>query len=268
MCYVLFSIVATNPTHVRMGFCFFVYVLYGSFFSCRILAGCYLRHTLLRGVIMKNIAAVVFDFDGVIVDSIPWVHLAMHKTFEHYKLPALSLSEMCNKVRYPLDEWFLARGVGVSKEEAIHRYRTFAQEVTNNQTEKTALVPGVKQLIEALVERKVPRYIVSASQASIIEDLLAHHGLKAHFDGVYAGAYSKHTTLRDIAAMYGAHPNRIAFIDDWHPGVIDGVLAGCFTVGFAREGYTSSDVLLEAGAHVTVPSHDDLLRVLDGFETP
>ncbi len=124
---------------------------------------------------------VVFDFDGVIADSVG----SIFEWFQHaskvfgIELPINSISELKQSFFEPYPEFYKFLGFNWERDlDAIF------EEYTNyHSTHPAQLVEGIDSVLRSLSElRNVKLAIVSSNVQSVLEDNLSYHELDKHFD--------------------------------------------------------------------------------------
>jgi len=197
-------------------------------------------------------AAVVFDCDGVLVDS--------------ERLNNEVFAELATRAGVPTTfAESVARYMGRSTaesladlERALGRPVDFAFEeeyvrlVTERQGGGLLPVPGVVALLDALDAAGVARCVASSGTPAEIEFRLAVTGLDEYFGNhVYsASMVSRGKPAPDLflhaAAGLGVPPGTCALVEDSPYGVAGGVAAGMTVIGYAA--LASAGELREAGA--------------------
>lgn len=194
---------------------------------------------------------IIFDCDGVLVDSEPISNRIM--------------AEMLTDAGLPMDledcyEHFMGRTMSdcVNILAARFRHRVaddFVEAVRRRTLDALATevepVPGVAAVLEDL---GVPLCVASSGQLVKMRTTLRRTGLMHHFDdnlfsaaGMGRGKPHPDIFLHAAAAM-GAEPAACAVIEDSAAGVEAGVAAGMTVFGYAA--LTGPERLAAAGAHV------------------
>lgn len=196
---------------------------------------------------------VIFDMDGVLVDSEPIANRILHKYLSALGMP-LGLDEMTRTLiglstpawRRLVEDRF---GV-VMTDEQVARQK---EEVHEAYKTELRPVPGVEQAILAL---RQPRCVASSSPPETIAVSLRLTGLDRHFGGnlFSASMVARGKPHPDIflhaAREMGHAPARTAVVEDTVTGVTAGVAAGMKVFGYAGASYSDPDALARAGATV------------------
>lgn len=139
-------------------------------------------------VVRCHLAAVIFDFDGLIIDSETPEYLAWKTVYARYGLD------------FPLASWLLNVGRNDSPFDPLGPFRAADSPISPEgaaalwRAEHDLLVrdflhpmPGVESLLEALHRSGLRTAVASSSQIARVRGLLADLGLRAQFDAVAAG---------------------------------------------------------------------------------
>lgn len=133
------------------------------------------------------IEAVIFDMDGLLVDSEPWWRVAETNVFGKLsKAPSEADFErmMGNRIQEVIRQWY-----------ERHPWKNFdpeetrlmiVSEVNRLVIENAALLPGVEQCIRFFKDKKMPVVLASSSPLLLIEQLTKHYGIYDSFDAVFS----------------------------------------------------------------------------------
>ncbi|SME90133.1 HAD family hydrolase [Pseudobacteriovorax antillogorgiicola] len=213
----------------------------------------------------KNLAAVLFDFDGVVVDSMP-AHLQAWKiAYEELfneTLSAEDLDRLVGKSTKVISGILAARmNKGLLSDELAQRKIMALQGLIAD----VALLPGVRETFQSLHSQKIPFGIVSNASREFIGGLLMAHDLdvpfflgiedytkpKPHPQPYFLGAEKAGFTFSD-------YKNIMVFEDSVH-GLKAALGASMIGVGVTTQ--HSADVLAGVGAHHTCAHLDEALAL-------
>lgn len=187
--------------------------------------------------------AVIFDMDGVLVDSEPY-HLAIEKR-------QIDLNKL------PLTEEEHHRYIGVASDvmwRDIALHYTLPQDVEalieQNKTEsirffsaleQVPLMPGVRQVLEELQHMGIPLAVASSSFPEIIELILEKTGLRGYFLQVVsskeAGKSKPDPDVFLLAARkLGIAPSACVVVEDSFNGIKAAKAAGMRCIAYAGPG--------------------------------
>lgn len=165
------------------------------------------------------IKIIIFDFDGVIVESVDIKTLAFGKLFENKG----------NKIKREVISYHLAN-TGVSRFEKIkYIYRKILREKLDKQTFKklcerfsrlvvddVVAAPYVKGAEEFLRsnKKKYIFYVISATPQGEIEEIIRRRGLTSFFKNVYGAPYKKAEVIKRIIKKEVVAPDETVFVGD------------------------------------------------------
>lgn len=217
--------------------------------------------------------AIVFDFDGVIVDSEPGANEVLARALTEIGLPttpAESLARYCGH-RWSdcivMIEGQLGRKVPEGFVDALVA-RGKAKFL-----ETLPVIHGVGDFLGDHAHRA--RAIASSNEADWLALCLERIGLGHHFgDHVYsASGLERGKPHPDVYLMVadrlGVRPERALVIEDSATGVAAGAAAGMKVVGLLAGGHVGNghdEQLREAGAHHLVHSYAELARLIAELE--
>lgn len=206
--------------------------------------------------------AVIFDMDGVIVNSEPFYVEVEQANFrqlglnisveEHqtYQGTATDLMWKLVKERHNLTEP-LDKLVEMSNSLVTPFF---------NSLETIEPMPGVAKIIKGLSNEAVPLALASSSYADVIEIILRKTRLKPYFDVVVdsklAGASKPEPDIFLLAAAkLNVAPDKCIVIEDSTNGIRAAKRAGMYCIAFAGPGSELQD---QSGADEIISSFSDL----------
>ena len=217
---------------------------------------------------MNKIAAVVFDLDGTLLDTLEDLGDAVNRVLADRGYPA-----------HPMDayRYFVGDGSAVLIERALPEsargtdvYReclaAFMADYDKSWKVKTRLYDGISEMLDGLTARGIDMAILSNKShgftVACVRDLLSKWQFKAVFglrDDVPrkpdpAGAF-------EISRLLETVPDRMLYLGDTGIDMCTAVSAGMFPVG-ALWGFRSRNELLENGARALIANPVELLGLL------
>lgn len=212
---------------------------------------------------IKGITAVIFDMDGVIVNSEPIHEQAFHEVMRQIGWDGkhnLNFKDYIGKSDYELWKDFIKKySPKESFEELIEMKR--ARVIERLKSDKP-FFPGVVELIERLHTRFLLG-LASGSEKKVIETVLVVGNLRRFFRAVVSsGDVYKGKPSPDIflltARLMGANPAETCVIEDSRPGIQAGLHAGMKVVAVTNT--HSPDELKDA--HYIVSDYRELGKLL------
>ncbi len=215
---------------------------------------------------ITNLQAVIFDMDGVIVDSISIHEEAERLTFRAFGLdvPSDAWRDFHGKTAYDIMRTAVARyGQPHHDMQTLVAYRTAT--VVRLSQGGVQLIPGADEFIRKARHAFRKLAITTSSNRQVLDAVLGTHGLERYFDAIVTGDDITHgkpdpepyiVTLQKL----GAEARTTLVIEDADNGVISAKGAGCYVAGLMSQ--LDAPTLLAAGADLVCASYADLATAL------
>lgn len=211
---------------------------------------------------------VVFDFDGVIVDSHP-VHTRTWKKFLQLMGREVSDQDLCYVLDGRTREDIIRHFFGELDAKTVTDYGHRKEQMFRDEAVRVQLVRGLERFLAGLDAAGLAMAIASSGSRSRVNFLLDHLGLARRFpvvvtaDDVTRGKPDPALFLQ-AAANLRINPADLLAFEDAASGVRAATAAGMKCVGVASNG--SSSLLLDAGAtHVVKDFRFISQSKLEGF---
>ncbi|MXZ62609.1 MAG: HAD family phosphatase [Chloroflexi bacterium] len=219
------------------------------------------QHPTERGRprVSQTIEAVIFDLDGVLVDSEPLHWRASHRLFAPHKLTMEEYEPFVGLAIEPYMAWAREHfGLEASVEELTQRY----SEAVTAEIEAGPIPPldGARELIAAARARGLHVGLCSQSIADWVYPTLRAAGLDGSFDAVVTGddverAKPEPDIYLHAARLLGVAPAACVAVEDSPAGVRSAADAGMVVV---QSRQASSAAEPQSGAHLVVGSLRDV----------
>jgi len=210
----------------------------------------------------RQVAAVIWDMDGVLVDSEPHHVKLEKKLFEELGLD-IAEEEHLSYMGKPADKMWEEikelKGVAASLEVLNERHRMVAEKYFS-EIKDIKPVDGLVDVLEELKGRGLPMAVASSSLRSVIDIILKKTGLEKYFDVIVSredvkeGKPSPDIFLH-AASLLNAGPEECIVIEDSSNGIKAAKAAGMFCVAFTGTGDGNADT---SSADVEIRSLRDL----------
>lgn len=206
--------------------------------------------------------AIIFDMDGVIIDSEEQHNRAARQVFQAHGVT--------------VDQDYHSRFVGSSTQNLVH---TSIQELGLNVTEETLLkemnqekkkihaeegypsLPGIIDVIKQLSYEKIKLAIASSSSLNDIKETTKALGIRKYFHCLVSSSQVEHPkpapdTFELALRELGVNASEALVIEDSHSGILAAIEAGISCVGFynpnsGQQDLGKADVLLESFEGIT-----------------
>jgi beta-phosphoglucomutase len=198
---------------------------------------------------------VVFDFDGVIVDS----HAVHQRAWRRF-LESVGTSVSDEQLRFVLDgrkrDDILRHFLGNLDSDKLHEYGHQKEQIFRSEAANVQVIEGLLAFLEDLEEARLLLGIASSGSRSRVEFLLGRLALRQRFrvvvtgDEVESGKPNPELFLR-AAQDLQIDPTELVVLEDAFSGVKAAKAAGMRCVGIAQA--DGASILFDAGADHVVP---------------
>ncbi len=177
------------------------------------------------------IKAVIYDMDGLLIDSEPFWREAETKVFQSIGLPfnhSMCRQTMGMRIDQVVEYWHrIFNWVSPSVEEVT---RNIIEELIALVKKDGKLLPGVLQSIEYFKSHQIPLSIASSSTMEIIEAVVDTLDIRHHFDIIHSAEFEKYgkphpQVFLTTAEKLNTHPENCLVFEDSKHGMIAGLSA-------------------------------------------
>jgi len=165
------------------------------------------------------LSCIVFDCDGVILESVPVKTRAFARVAAPFGAKAVERLLMHHKAhggvsRYTKFEWLYREVLGreITQDELEELGRRYA-EIAFEEVCRCELVPGVEAVLKRW-QGRVPMYICSGAPHEELNLILKGRGLDQYFAGIYGFPPAKAELLRGIIKRAGVDPATAVMVGD------------------------------------------------------
>ncbi len=182
--------------------------------------------------------AVIFDMDGVIIDSNPYHKISLRQFCEKYGF-RLSDEELIKKIYGRTNKEWIANLFGNLSKEELSRYgeekESLFREIFKNDIRA---LDGLPEFLEKLKQKNIPIAIGTSAPRSNVDFVLEHTNLGEYFSVILDEADVEHgkpnpEIYLKVASRLGYEPSRCIVFEDSLSGVESARRAGAKVVGVA-----------------------------------
>jgi phosphoglycolate phosphatase-like HAD superfamily hydrolase len=163
------------------------------------------------------IRAAVFDFDGVVLESVEIKTVAFRRLFaDHPEGGRMVEYHLANGgvSRFEKFRWFYeeVRGEAITEAVSLELGDRFS-ELVLDEVRRCEFVPGARELLERLTG-EIPLFVASGTPEDELRGIVEHRGLGGLFAGVFGSPATKAQILRQIMADRGLAAAELVFVGD------------------------------------------------------
>ena len=176
------------------------------------------------------IKAIIFDFDGVLIESAAIKTDAFREVFSRWpdqvdKIIAYHIKNM-GISRFVKFKYFYENVLNKPYSEAVGAEMGIQfSEIVKNKVKQAPFVTGTKEFIEMNFE-KYFLYIASGTPEKELLDIISSRGLDKYFRGIFGTPASKHEIIMRILESYHLQRQEAIFVGDAESDQIAAMSAG------------------------------------------
>lgn len=168
---------------------------------------------------MKQIKAVIFDFDGVILDSANIKTVAFLELFDEYPEHQKAIKDYHIKhqgiTRYKKFEWIYTELLNKAyNNEVKERLGKEFSALVFEKIMKTDPIPGAIEFLEIIRENNMPAFIASGTPDHELNQIVASRDLTKYFQAIYGSDISKEEAIDRIAKEEDLEYSELLFVGD------------------------------------------------------
>jgi HAD superfamily hydrolase (TIGR01662 family) len=219
-----------------------------------------------------KVAAVIFDLDGTLIDSIDIYFLIVEKALERLKLPAVSRSRILEAAESEEFKWelVLPQDVLNHKEKIIDKAWTVINEIAPQMfADNLDLIRGVEGIVENLSSNGLKIGLVTSTQSQYFETKmqpLKNAGVAELFEAIVTSDdVEKRKPAPDpliaCAQQLDIKPGNCVYVGDTASDIKAGKAAGMRTIGVLT-GFDDYEILEAENPDAIIDDLQNLLEVI------
>lgn len=165
----------------------------------------------------RPVAAVIWDFNGTLIDDLEPVVAAVNTQLTKRDLPAVSAERYREVFGFPVEDYYRRLGLEFETETIAELAADFFEEYTPR-LRGSALHRGVVEVLRQLEARGLRQFVLSAMEQGMLETMLSHFEIDQHFEGIYGLAHqeadSKVSRGQELLGDFGIDPTTALLIGD------------------------------------------------------
>ena len=219
---------------------------------------------ILCGSGVKPVAGVIFDMDGVILDTEKlygrfWQEAAIALGYPMTHRQALGMRSLNRQAGQEKLESYFGPGISHSQVRS-KRIELMDAYIAQHGVE---LLPGVREILAFLKQRGIATAIATSSPMERVERYLRPYGVLSRFDALCSGydvprGKPEPDIYLKAAAMIGLPPEKCLAVEDSPAGILSASRAGCMPVFVPDQDRADEDTKELLYAHA-----DSLLDLID-----
>lgn len=211
----------------------------------------------------KEIYAVIWDFNGTLVDDLDLVVHSVNRQLAKRDLPSLTADRYRDVFTFPVQDYYRRIGVTFDNETMADLSADFFAEYAPA-LEGCPLHDGVTGALNQLKARGIRQFVLSAMEQGMLRAMIKHFAIAEFFEGVYGLAHqegdSKVSRGRELLADFNIDPSAALMIGDTdHDAEVAHALH--LTSALVSRGHQSGE-RLEAANHLVFSSVRELTKAL------
>lgn len=199
--------------------------------------------------------AVLFDYDGTLLDSIEENYKGVCNVFRMSGIPEPTFTVFFTRCLPPFTPFYRDHGVTASPEEISKWYFQAARNGTR------PFFPDVAEVLKVLCAQDVVMGIISAHWQHEVMERCNRENLLNCFQSIVGRAWNKVEAIHNFCSQHDMTPSGALYVGDTISDMRDAKEAGVVAVGITR-GRDTSELLRQAGADHCISDLHELLTLL------
>ncbi|UCF09481.1 MAG: HAD family hydrolase [Candidatus Bipolaricaulota bacterium] len=212
----------------------------------------------------RHIEAVIWDFNGTLIDDIDPVVASVNTQLAKRGLPAVTAAKYREVFGFPVEDYYRRLGLEFETETIADLAADFFAEY-RPRLKDCALHEGVVEALKRLSSRGMRQFVLSAMEEGMLHSMLEHVGIARFFEGAYGLAHqegdSKISRGRELLRDYAVDPEAALLVGDTDHDAEVGAALGVRTILVAN-GHQTEARLRATGSETVATVHELLDRII------
>lgn len=186
---------------------------------------------------VRRVKAILFDLDGVLVDSYEAWFLTYNQNLEHFGFKPATKKYFSRYFGNPVEDDIKRVFIGKTPKEVMDGY---AVHFPKN-ARYVKLFPNVREVLSYLNSKSIKIGLISNSHIKIVLSILNHFKIKKYFDAIVTRSDVKRgkpapDMVLKACKMLKVKPKEAVLVGDTENDTIAGKKAGCVVLGYKIKG--------------------------------
>lgn len=201
--------------------------------------------------------SVLFDWNGTLLDDMPVFYGAVKEVFRTFSLKPPTIEEYFRGLEGDYLAIYRTRGIMASREELNAIYQSYYESHIN----EAVLSPGVKKVLEYLVQRGIIIGLVTIQEESLALPLMEKFGIHQLFHYTKFHVLDKKTAIQDILRNTHINPCDCCFVGDSPSDIRQAREAGVRAIAFLN-GYIPNDLVMNSQPDIVISNLEEIITMI------
>jgi len=166
---------------------------------------------------MHKIEHIVWDWNGTLLDDTMACVEAINAVMQRRGMPQIGRLQYMESFTFPVKNYYLTLGFDFKNEDFDSIAIEF-HEIYRETSRNTPLREGIVEILQRMQTRKLPMYVLSASETSILERMMTARNIRSFFRKLYGlsdiHASSKLEIGKTMMLELGVSGDKVLMIGD------------------------------------------------------